>query len=124
MGEVGPLGLLAAVRDDWPEHEYDSHANVLASKLKRGKDREEIVSYLTKCFLDKDSIITPAWVARCEAEADALIQWYTQSRAPPCDCYFRLDSDRFHAEAPSVAMCAERWAAARHAGDDARPQDR
>jgi hypothetical protein len=78
-----PLGLCAVVRDDdWPEDEYDSYGDVLASKLKRGNDREDIVSYLTKSLIDKDTIITPAWVARCEAAAAALIQWYAHSNAP------------------------------------------
>jgi hypothetical protein len=83
VGEVDPLGLCAVVRDDdWPEDEYDSYGDVLASKLKRGNDREDIVSYLTKSLIDKDTIITPAWVARCEAAAAALIQWYAHSNAP------------------------------------------
>ena len=33
-----PLGL-RGISDDWTEDEYDSYANVLASKLKRGNNR-------------------------------------------------------------------------------------
>ena len=80
-----PLGLYELVRDpeeEWPEDEYDSYAHVLASKLKRGNERSDIVSYLTTSLTDKDAPITPAWVARCETAADALIDWYARSNAP------------------------------------------
>ena len=78
-----PLGLYALVRDeDWPEDEYDSYANVLASKLKRGSDRADIIGYLTTSLVDKDTLITPAWITRCEAAGDALIEWYAQSNVP------------------------------------------
>ncbi len=80
-----PLGLHDLMRDpehDWPEDEYDSYANVLASKLKRGNDRSDIVSYLTTSLIEKDQIITPAWTGRCAATADALIDWYAGSNAP------------------------------------------
>jgi hypothetical protein len=81
--EWDPLGLYALVRDDdWPADEYDSYANVLASKLKRGNDREDIVGYLATSLADKDTLIAPAWITRCEAAADALIEWYTRSNAP------------------------------------------
>jgi hypothetical protein len=80
-----PLGLYEPVRDaeeEWPEDEYDAYADVLASKLKRGNERSDIVSYLTTSLTDKDAVITPAWVARCETAADTLIDWYARSNAP------------------------------------------
>ena len=78
-----PLGLCALVRDDdWPEDEYDSYAIVLASKLKRSNDRAVIVGYFTTRLVDKDTVISPAWITRCEAAGDALIEWYAQSNAP------------------------------------------
>jgi hypothetical protein len=55
---------------------------VLASKLKRGNDRSDLVSYLTTTLTEMDDVITPRWVARCEAAADALIEWYAGSDAP------------------------------------------
>jgi hypothetical protein len=73
-----PLGLTGVAPDD----EYDSYANVLASKLRRGNDRRDIVAYLTTSLVDKDDVITPTWTARCEKAADALIDWYAQSNAP------------------------------------------
>jgi hypothetical protein len=73
-----PLALTGLVPDD----EYDSYANVLASKLKRGNDRSDIVAYLTTCLIDRGTPITPAWTARCEATADALLAWYRQSNSP------------------------------------------
>jgi hypothetical protein len=73
-----PLALHGLAPDD----EYDSYANVLASKLKRGNDRSDIVSYLTTSLVDKGDVITPKWMARCEAAADALIDWYAKSNAP------------------------------------------
>jgi hypothetical protein len=80
-----PLGLHEVVSDpaeDWPEDEYDSYANVLAGKLVRGNGRSDVVSYLTTSLVEEDTPITPAWTARCEAAADALIGWYAQSNAP------------------------------------------
>jgi hypothetical protein len=47
-----------------PDDEYDSYANVLASKLRRGNERSDIVSYLTTSIIDKNALITPKWVAR------------------------------------------------------------
>lgn len=76
-----PLSL-RGITEDWPEDEYDSYANVLASKLKRGNDRNDIVSYLTTSLMEQDDAITPQWVARCEVAADALIDWYARSNAP------------------------------------------
>jgi hypothetical protein len=55
---------------------------VLASKFKRGTERTDVVSYLTTSPLDEGDIITPKWTVRCEAAADALIEWYAQSNAP------------------------------------------
>ena len=75
-----PLGLGA--QEDWPEDEYDSYANVLASKLKRGNPRSDLASYLTMSLHDGDAVVTPKWVARCAAAADALIEWYRRSNAP------------------------------------------
>lgn len=78
-----PLGLCALMRDDeWPEDEYDSYANVLASNLKRGNDRADIVGYLTTSLIDRDTPITPAWITRCETAGDAPIEWYAESNAP------------------------------------------
>ena len=55
-----PLGLCALMRDDeWPEDEYDSYANVLASNLKRGNDRADIVGYLTTSLIDRDTPSLP-----------------------------------------------------------------
>lgn len=79
--EWDPLGL-CSIDPDWPEDEYDSYASVLASKLRRGNDRTDIVGYLTTSLVDKHDVITPKWIARCEAAADALIEWYAQSNAP------------------------------------------
>ena len=79
--EWDPLGL-SGIDPDWPEDEYDSYATVLASKLKRGNERSDIVSYLTTSPMEKDDVVTPSWIARCEAAADALIDWYEQSSAP------------------------------------------
>lgn len=76
-----PLGL-NGITDDWPEDEYDSYASVLASKLKRGNDRADLVAYLTTSLIDRETVIMPKWVSRCEAAADALLAWYSQSDAP------------------------------------------
>ncbi|MGH2917843.1 MAG: hypothetical protein ACRDLS_04475 [Solirubrobacteraceae bacterium] len=72
-----PLSL----RGEAPEDEYDSYANVLASKLRRGNTRHDIADYLTTC-LSEDGIITPRWRQRCEDAAQALLDWYEQSDAP------------------------------------------
>lgn len=73
-----PLGLRGQV----PEDEYDSYAGVLASKLKRGNSRSEIVSYLATTLMDEGDVLAPEWTARCESAADALIAWYARTRAP------------------------------------------
>jgi hypothetical protein len=73
-----PLGLRP---HDAPEDEYDSYANILASKLKRGTSREDIADYLTTA-LAEEGVITPAWVARCNQTAQDLLDWYGQSSAP------------------------------------------
>lgn len=65
-----------------PVDEYDSYANVLASKLKRGNDRSDIVAYLTTKLWEPGDLITATWQARCEEAADALIEWYSGSNAP------------------------------------------
>lgn len=80
-----PLGLYELVHDpeeEWPQDEYDSYADLLASKLKRGNERSDIVGYLITSLTDKGALVTPAWVARCEIAADALIDWYARSDAP------------------------------------------
>jgi hypothetical protein len=73
-----PLSLKGLAPDD----ENNSYANVLASKLWRGNDRIDMVGYLTTRLLGKGDLITPKWIARCEAAADALMKWYAHSNAP------------------------------------------
>ncbi len=75
-----PLGLRTV--DDWPEDEYDGHANVLASKLKRGNGREDIAEYLTKTLTEEDAAVTPAWADQCRQTAQDLLDWYRGSNAP------------------------------------------
>jgi hypothetical protein len=41
------------------------------------------VSYLTTSLTEKDDVATPQWIARGEAAADALIEWYSRSD-PTC----------------------------------------
>ena len=73
-----PLALNGIAPDD----EYDGYAQVLASKLKRGSDRSDIVAYLMTKLWEPSDLITPTWQVRCEDAADALIEWYSRSRAP------------------------------------------
>jgi len=73
-----PLALQGGAPDD----EYDSYAQVLASKLKRGNDRSHIVAYLTTKLSEPGDLITPKWQTRCEEAADTLIEWYARSNAP------------------------------------------
>ena len=72
-----PLGLNGIAPDD----EYDSYARVLASKLKRGDDRAEIVRYLTVSLAEPGDPLPEQWRAKCEAAADTLIEWYARSGA-------------------------------------------
>jgi hypothetical protein len=73
-----PLGLAGVAPDD----ECDSYASVLASKLRRGNDRSDIVAYLTTVLVNEKDEDTSTWTARCEQAADALMAWYAQSNAP------------------------------------------
>lgn len=73
-----PLALAGIAPDD----EYDSYANVLASKLKRGSGRHDIATYLTTALADPSDLITPTWRTKREAAANALIDWYEKSNAP------------------------------------------
>lgn len=70
------------VRDIAPDDEYDAHARVLGSKLRRGNGREDIARYLTTAVTDQ-ALITPEWVERCDRAARDLLDWYAQSNAPP-----------------------------------------
>lgn len=72
-----PLGLKGQAPDD----EYDSDAGVLASKLKRGNERSDIVSHLTTSLMEKDDVLAPKWTARCENAADVLIARTCSRRA-------------------------------------------
>jgi hypothetical protein len=65
-----------------PEGEYDSHANMVAGKLKHGNGHADIAEYLTTALLEEDEVVTPAWVARCNQTAQDLLDWYAQSDAP------------------------------------------
>ena len=74
-----PLGLAEL---GVPDDEYDTYAAVLASKLKRGNARADLVHYLTFTLSDPADHIAPVWRARCERAADALLEWYANSNAP------------------------------------------
>jgi hypothetical protein len=73
-----PLALKGVAPDD----EYDAYARVLASKLKRGDDRAEIVRYLTAALAQPGCSLPSQWRAKCEAAADTLMEWYARSEAP------------------------------------------
>jgi hypothetical protein len=68
---VGPRSSESEVRilpgayDD----ESDSYADILASKLKRGNNRADIVTYLTARLVEHDDAITLDWLAKCEQVA-------------------------------------------------------
>lgn len=73
-----PLGLAGIVPDD----EYDAYLDVLASKLKRGMSRADVVSYLTQTLSEDDSPSASMWGEKCERAADVFIDWYRRSNAP------------------------------------------
>jgi hypothetical protein len=56
VAEWDPLGLIELA----PHDEYDPYAQVLASKLKRGNDRSDIVAYLTTKLCEPGGLILPS----------------------------------------------------------------
>jgi hypothetical protein len=71
-----------ALKGQAPDDEYDGYASVLASKLQRGNDRSDIVSYLTTSLMEKDDVLTSKWTTTCENAADVLIAGYARSNPP------------------------------------------
>lgn len=73
-----PLSLRGVAPDD----EYDAYATVLASKLRRGRDREDLSAYLLVTAVDDTRELSDAWREQCSHAAQVLLDWYACSGAP------------------------------------------